>query len=537
VSSTTSLLVPVTRRVTLREAGVCPAPVELLARVRSAPGTVLMESASRGRPGGRRSLLVPGAAARLVLRGEVARVHALTPDGTRVLDALAARHPDARRLDDGGLALPVPRVARDPGRNDAERLRDDGPLDVVRALVATLGEEGPVGLDDLRVGAVPSGVFGLLAHDLVDRFETLPPRGPDPADDPDLHLVLGTDLVVWDHDAGLVQVVTRALGADPTRADAAHARHEGLLALMDEAPAAPPAPEPPRRATPPPAPARPDVSDTAFLAAVEAALEHVRAGEVFQVVLSRGLTMDGPEDPVAVYRALRRLDPSPYMFFVELTDGALIGASPETCVRVEDGRLELRPIAGTAPRGLAEDGTLDPELDARLAAALRLDPKEASEHAMLVDLARNDVARVSVPGTRCVLEPFALERYGHVQHLSTRVVGRLRPEIDALAAYAATANMGTLTGAPKLRAMEIIRELEPVGRGSYGGAVGYLLADGTFDSAIVIRSLRARGRVWRTRAGAGIVARSVPERELAEIGHKSRAARRAVAAALAEGTP
>jgi anthranilate synthase component 1 len=219
------------------------------------------------------------------------------------------------------------------------------------------------------------------------------------------------------------------------------------------------------------------------------------------------------------------------MFYLDLGDGALLGASPETCVKVEDGQLEIRPIAGTAPRGMRSDGTIDEDLDGRLAVRLLLDDKEQAEHVMLVDLARNDVARVCVPGTRRVTDPFFIEKYSHVQHLVSRVKGTLLPGLDALHAYRASANMGTLTGAPKLRAVELIRENEPHSRGYYGGAVGYLLQDGTFDSCIVIRSLRYKDGIYLTRAGAGIVADSVPERELAETNHKARACRQAVALA------
>ncbi len=208
-------------------------------------------------------------------------------------------------------------------------------------------------------------------------------------------------------------------------------------------------------------PATPDASDEQFLRSVEKFLHHIERGDIFQGVLSRGLEMESRVDPLAVYRVLRKQNPSPYMFHVDLGDGILLGASPETCVKVENRRLEIRPIAGTAPRGFSEDGTIDQELDSRLAIGLLLDTKEQAEHAMLVDLARNDVARVAIPGTRGVAEPFTIEKYSHVQHLVSGVFGELPPELDALQAYRAAANMGTLTGAPKLRAMELIRETEP----------------------------------------------------------------------------
>ena len=215
------------------------------------------------------------------------------------------------------------------------------------------------------------------------------------------------------------------------------------------------------------------------------------------------------------------------MFHIDLADGCLLGASPETFLRCEHGEVEIRPIAGTAPRGE------DDETDRRLALQLLLDPKEQAEHAMLLDLARNDIARISEPGTCRVVQQFEVEKYSHVQHLVSRVRGRLRAGLDAMHAYRAAANMGTLSGAPKLRAMELIREMEPHARGFYGGAAGYLLQDGSFDSCIVIRSLRFKDGVYYTRAGAGIVQDSEPERELAETTHKARACLEAVARASA----
>src|SRR5262249_19774843 len=210
-------------------------------------------------------------------------------------------------------------------------------------------------------------------------------------------------------------------------------------------------------------------------------------------------------------------------------------SSPETVVRVQGGQVELRPIAGTAPRGFAADGTIDEDPGARRALALLGDDKERAEHAMLLDLARNDVARIARPGSTRVVQQFALERYSHVQHLVSRVRGDLRPGLDALHAYRACASAGTLSGAPKPMAMALLRALEPSARGCYGGAVGYLLQDGRCDTCIAIRSLRHRDGRWFARAGAGIVARSDPERELQETAHKLLAPRTALAMAAAAG--
>jgi anthranilate synthase component 1 len=384
------------------------------------------------------------------VRGDEVSFRALTPDGELLLQAL----PRFGRFE-----------ATDPALTDEERLRSPSVLDAVRALGGLVQDE------DGGAGIAP-GVYGAFSYELVDRWEDLPPRPPDPWREPDIDVVLGLDAVLYDHLASEVQVITRWLS--PSGEPAAEKRHKSYLRALRKSAR----PEESRGSPAPEKRAEPDVSDEEFLAAVRKFLHHIDRGDVFQAVLSRGLSVRSGVDSLAVYRELRRENPSPYMFHLDLGEGVLFGASPETCIKVEGATLEIRPIAGTAPRGFAADGTIDPELDSRLAVGLLLDPKEQAEHAMLLDLARNDVARVSVPGTRRVEAPFAIEKYSHVQHLVSAVVGELRPGLDALHAYRAAANMGTLTGAPKLRAMELIRETEPRPRGFYGGAVGYLLADG-----------------------------------------------------------
>jgi len=393
----------------------------------------------------------------------------------------------------------------------------------VRALTGLVEDEEP--------GFVrPPGVYGAFSYELIDRWEDLPRRRPDPWNEPDLHLVFALDAVLFDHLRCEVRVINRALDtSDQSETDAKHQLFCELL--TNHKGSSGPVSDPSSVENYEEKDAEADVTDNVFLESVETFLHHIWRGDIFQGVLSRGLSMKSEADPLTVYRALRQRNPSPYMFHVDIGTGILLGASPETCLKVEDGIVEIRPIAGTAPRGFRVDGPIDPELDSRLAVGLLLDHKEQAEHAMLVDLARNDVARVSVAGTRRVASPFSIERYSHVQHLVSGVQGELLPELDALHAYRAAANMGTLSGAPKLRAMELIRETEPTSRGFYGGAVGYCLQDGSFDSCIVIRSLRYRDGHFLTRAGAGIVADSVPEQELEETSHKARACRAAVGAA------
>ncbi|MBM4119258.1 anthranilate synthase component I, partial [bacterium] len=287
-----------------------------------------------------------------------------------------------------------------------------------------------------------------------------------------------------------------------------------------------------------------DLDDAAYAAVVARCQAHIRAGDVFQIVPSRSFCAPCAEAPLAVYRRLRALNPSPYMFFLRLGELTLLGASPETALKVSrapasgaaDGvwDLSIRPIAGTRPRGRRGE-QIDPDLDSRYESELKLDAKELAEHVMLVDLARNDVARVSEPGSRLAEALFVVEKYSHVQHLVSRVTGRLAAGLDPLHAYLATMNMGTLTGAPKVEAMRLLRRFEPTRRGFYGGAVGYYLLDGEFDTAIVIRSLLlADGRAI-ARAGAGVVYDSLPAREAAETRHKARAPLAALG--LAPGLP
>jgi len=506
----TAVRIQARTRVSVLRRDLCREPLDVFGEIadRDVRGSVFMESAARGTPDGMRSLIVPSGAVRLVARGSHVRLEALSDDGELVVSALGA----SRRFPVGGAELGVP---------DIERLKAPSILDAVRELAAVV-------IDDRSDIAMPPGVFGAFSYELVDCWESLPERPPSRWEEPDIDVVLALDTIVFDHAHDQVHVFTRSL--EKAGDAAASRRHQDYVRVLTHGSSS---------AYPSPTDvgdkhAEPEVDDETFVSGVGKFLDHIERGEIFQGVLSRGLSMKSDADPLSVYRALRETNPSPYMFHVALDEGVLLGASPETSVKVSEGRVEIRPIAGTAPRGLNPDGTTDEELDNRLAVALLLDAKEQAEHAMLVDIARNDVARVSVSGTRTLAELFTIEKYSHVQHLVSAVTGELLPGLDALHAYRAAANMGTLTGAPKLRAMELIRETESSARGYYGGAVGYLLQDGRFDSCIVIRSLRYRpGGLYETRAGAGIVIDSDPARELAETEHKARACRRAVTLAEA----
>jgi anthranilate synthase component 1 len=328
-----------------------------------------------------------------------------------------------------------------------------------------------------------------------------------------------------------VKVVVAPYVPRPEKAAAAYDR---ALARLDALVARLRAPAPPlRQMTPPPpdeAPAtvlpRSTTERAAYVRAVERVKEYILAGDIFQAVLSQRFEVDrGGVDPFDVYRALRVVNPSPYMFHLEFPEARVTGASPETLVRCEGGRVEVRPIAGTRPRGRtpAEDEALEAELIA--------DPKEKAEHLMLIDLGRNDVGRVARTGTVTVPELMVVERYSHVMHLTSHVQGELAEGKTWHDVLRAAFPAGTLSGAPKIRAMEIIDELEPTERGLYGGAVGYVSFTGNMDLAIAIRTLVTLGDTIYVQAGAGIVADSDPSKEWEETMNKARAVLRAVAMA------
>ncbi|MGV6989514.1 anthranilate synthase component I [Testudinibacter sp. P80/BLE/0925] len=272
-----------------------------------------------------------------------------------------------------------------------------------------------------------------------------------------------------------------------------------------------------------------NIDDPEFKRIIEQLKQHIFVGDVFQIVPSRRFSLECP-NPLATYRRLKITNPSPYMFYMHDADFILFGASPESALKYSQAsrQLEIYPIAGSRPRGFDMHGKIDPELDARLELELRLDKKELAEHLMLVDLARNDIARVCQSGTRQVKELMQVDRYSHIMHLVSRVVGKLRPELDALHAYQACMNMGTLTGAPKIKAMQLIYRFEKQKRHSYGGAVGYLSSDGNFDTCIVIRSAFVQNGIAHVQAGCGEVLDSDPQMEADETRHKARAVLNAI---------
>ncbi len=391
------------------------------------------------------------------------------------------------------------------------------------------------------------GTVGALAYDAVSSFEpSVPLPERDPVDVPTATFI-ETDLVlVFDHLTHTLSAIaslhTEAPDFEGRYAIAERAIFEALeKAARPSAAELAPA-EPRRRGAAGSPPAQPALLETSlgrdeYMRAVEVAKEAIAAGEAIQVVLARRQSLALPNDPatgvpldgIALYRALRRVNPSPYLFFVRAPSFEVVGASPELLLQVEGDRLTTHPIAGTRPRGA------DQREDELLAEQLRRDPKERAEHVMLVDLGRNDIGRVARPGTVTVSKYMEVERYSHVLHLVSHVEGRLRPELDALDALRAVFPAGTLSGAPKVRAMQLIAAAEQERRGLYGGAVGYLGYDGNLDTAITIRSAVLEAGQAHIHTGAGIVAGSVPEREFEETEHKAAALRRAIE--LAAGLP
>ena len=389
-------------------------------------------------------------------------------------------------------------------------------LTSLRALIAASRFDLPAGLPPMA-----AGLFGVFGYDMVRLLEPLGAPNPDPLDLPDAVLTRPALVAIFDsvsHEIVLVSAAYPDSGLDArTSFDAAVARLDGFEAEL-RAPL-PALPVPVEAAV---APFSSPVPEADFAAMVARAKDFIAAGDIFQVVLSHRFAAPWADDPFAFYRSLRRRNPSPYLFYLDFGDFQLAGSSPEILVRLKNGRVTIRPLAGTRPRGET------PEADEALEAELLADPKERAEHLMLLDLGRNDVGRVAAPGTVEVIESFRVERYSSVMHIVSEVQGDAHPDLDAVDTLLAALPAGTLSGAPKVRAMEIIDELESEKRGvGYGGGVGYISAGGKADICIVLRTaLFADGKI-HVQAGAGVVADSDPAAEYAETLAKARAPMRA----------
>ncbi|HEY4115068.1 MAG TPA: anthranilate synthase component I [Rhizomicrobium sp.] len=389
----------------------------------------------------------------------------------------------------------------------------DRPLESLRALVTATRMPLPPSLPPMAVG-----LFGYLGYDMVRLIENLGAAPPDPLDLPDAILMRPTITAIFDNIRDEILVVTPVWPQSGLDARAAYARaSERLNDVVDDlgrpAPAvstATPAAET--------GPVGSNISHADYLKIVAKAKDYIRAGDVFQVVPSQRFRRPFSLPPFSLYRALRRLNPSPFLYHLAFPGFSIVGSSPEILVRLRDGKVTIRPIAGTRRRGET------PEADAALAEELKNDPKERAEHLMLVDLGRNDVGRVSKVGSVHVTDSFFIERYSHVMHLVSDVEGDIRPGLDAVDALMAGLPAGTLSGAPKIRAMQIIDELENEKRGVvYAGAVGYFAANGTMDTCIVLRTGLVKDGTMYVQAGGGVVADSVPEAEYQESVNKAKA--------------
>ena len=490
---------------------------------------VLLESADITTKASRTTVAILEASARLTCWGGTVTAEALDvvngehagPDGLAALTRLEehlGEHVTDRSP--GRLTLTLPTSADDdPTLEERERLTALSTIEPLRVLAQAEVDHPHLPLE-----------AGAFAFDYLSTFESLPEVAQGANTCPDYLFYDARIILVVDHPTREATLV----GASVDTADLER-RMDALAAAIDsidnpadvEAPASST-----DGAASPVLHAVPTTSDVDFEAVVEEMRGYIADGDVYQVVPSRGFTIACP-DALAAYHVLRHANPSPYMFYLAAPDFELFGASPESALlySVRSGRVAIRPIAGTRPRGLHPDGSVDHERDTRLELELRTDAKEVAEHVMLVDLARNDVARVSRPGTRSVQDLLRVDRYSRVMHLVSEVSGELADDLDALDAFRASMTMGTLTGAPKLRAAELIRQAEGVRRGSYGGSVGYIRGDGELDTCIVIRSGFVTDGSALVQAGAGVVAASSPAAEVAETVHKARAVLEAVAAA------
>lgn len=451
-------------------------PISAFMRLRHLPHAFLLESAAGNEKLARYSFL--GAQPRLTLRASLGEVE----------------------VTEGGVARAV---ARDP-------------LTVAREVLARYR---PV--QDPTLPRFSGGLVGYFSYDLIRTIERLPHRPPDDRRLPILDLALADTVMVFDHLRHRIRIVANAWveeGAERAYRAARDRIQEWLDLLQRPLPDSAGA-----VASPPRLNIRSNMTREQYVAAVERCREYIHAGDAFQIVLSQRFAADvGDLDPLAIYRALRTINPSPFMFYLAGDDATIVGASPELLVRLEGDLVEMRPIAGTRRRGLTD------EEDRRLADELLADEKERAEHVMLVDLTRNDLGRISRYGTVRVPELMTIERYSHVMHIVSLVQGRLREGRDAFDVLRAVFPHGTVSGAPKVRAMEILDELEPTARGPYAGAVGYVGFGGTLDTCIAIRTLVIANGVAYAQAGGGIVADSTPAFEYDETINKAKVLLRAI---------
>jgi len=463
-------------------------------------------------------------------------IKALSNTGRRIIEYLANRQNRfdfCERVEFGPDKI-TGKIKRDERIVDEQsRLQSTNQMDVLRAIAFAFSLAS-------KPFRVTCGLLGALSYDFIDQFEKLPPNKEDLLGNPDYELYFADNIFLCDHQYDKGYVIVNCIITDGDREAIIAESQECFDYYFDIAKSGGDMSPKDLRYTGPLAEPSTDTTQDEYEKMVLRAKQHIIDGDILQVVLSRTIMEPCPDEPLDVYKRLRALNPSPYMFYLNTPNTILMGSSPELNLRVsrapagsaltsgaEKRDVEIRPIAGTKPRGRVGD-EIDADTDFRYEAELKLDRKELAEHIMLVDLARNDIARVAEPGSRIVTELLTVEKYAAVQHLVSNVKGTLATGLDALNAYLATMNMGTLTGAPKIEAMKLIRLFEKTKRGYYGGAVMYLTVDGQFDSCITIRSLQVKDHRAYIRVGAGIVHDSVPKTEFEETAHKANSCLRAI---------
>ncbi len=526
MTETLSDLPPLEAELLQRSAPYIADPLTLyehLSALGAVKNSLLLESSEITSKASLKSLLLLNATLRIVGEGRSVRLEALTSNGQALLEPFSHCFTGlaVATLNGSQLILDFPAPAAE--LDEDSRLQAPGPLDALRQLqrqIKTHGEQ-------------PDGLFigGVFAYDLITTFESLPAVEASTNHCPDFVFYLAECWAVIDHQAQSTELLGAVFGGHNSGARFYEMtrRLEQLARQINQ-----PLPALVRKGNP--EAARASVTtctdDATYCAQVEQLKQNIVNGDIFQVVPSRSFNLPCP-DPLLAYRQLKLTNPSPYMFFMNDESFSLFGASPESAIKFDasNRQVEIYPIAGTRRRGFAADGSIDADLDGRLELEMRLDRKELAEHIMLVDLARNDVARISEPGSRYVADLLKVDRYSHVMHLVSRVVGTLRSDLDALHAYQASMNMGTLVGAPKIRAAQLIRNIEGKRRGSYGGAVGYLNSKGDMDTCIVIRSAFVSDGLATVQAGAGVVYDSVPQAEADETRSKAQAVLSAITAA------
>jgi len=470
-----------------------------------------------------KSLMLIDACMKITCRGLTVTLDALTDNGKDLLTFITPQFSTQIISQHSPNQLQLVFPKSDSSGDEDQRLKSSSPVDALRFIVKRIKTRS----------AHPQALFlgGIFAYDFIATFEDLM-NVPD-SDNicPDFMFYVAETLMIQNHQTQKGELIASVFGG--LYSDENEQRLNARLAKIQQQCLDFETPNNPLiRLT---GKVTTDVSDEKYCSIVEELKQYIVKGDIFQVVPSRSFSLACP-NPIGAYAKLKQTNPSPYMFYLKDSDFTLFGASPESALKYTQASndVEIYPIAGTRRRGFNPDGSINKDLDSRLELELRLDQKETSEHLMLVDLARNDVARISEPGTRHVADLLKVDRYSHVMHLVSRVIGKLRTDLDALHAYQACMNMGTLVGAPKIRASNLVRQVEKKRRGSYGGAVGYINGNGDMDTCIVIRSAFVKEGIAQAQAGAGVVFDSIPQAEADETRSKAAAVLNAIA--LAHGT-